>query len=249
MKQISRRYNLNEIYGNETKIQRYTRLTAGEGANLWSLFWQELLLGLCASLPGILGWGLRSRLYSLFFKGFHKRAFIGRYVTLRCPGQIHLSEGVIVDDFVQLIATSRHPEAISIGEGSFLRSFAMINAGEPEGFVHIGRSSGIGQGTLLYGNGGLAIGNKVMVAGQCAIIASTHNYENPDIPMIDQGYTAIGITICDNVWIGAGAKILDGVTIGEGAIVGANAVVNRSVAPWDRVGGIPARSLKGNGPA
>jgi acetyltransferase-like isoleucine patch superfamily enzyme len=122
----------------------------------------------------------------------------------------------------------------------------MLNSGPPEGFIHIGSNSTVGQGSLLYGNGGLTIGNNVMIAGQCAIIASSHNYDNADIPMIRQGYTAKGITIYDNVWIGAGARILDGVTVGEGSIVGANAVVNSTVAPGDRVGGIPARSLKGN---
>jgi acetyltransferase-like isoleucine patch superfamily enzyme len=241
-----RRYDLNEIYGNETNIQRYVRLTCGEGMTLWALCWQELLIGLCSGLPGVLGWGVRNRLYSLFFKGFHKKAFIGRQLTLRCPRQIHLSAGVIVDDFVQLIATSSHPKAISIGQGSFVRSYAMLNSGPPEGFIHIGSNSTVGQGSLLYGNGGLTIGNNVMIAGQCSIIASSHNYEDLEIPMISQGYTAEGITIYDNVWIGAGARILDGVTVGEGSIVGANAVVNSAVAPGDRVGGIPARSLKGN---
>lgn len=245
MRQASKSYNLGEIYASETKIQRYKRLTGGEGATLLTLCWQEILIGICCGLPGILGWGIRNRLYPLFFKGFHKRAYIGRHVTLRCPRNIHVQAGVIVDDFVQLIATSRHLEAIDIGEYTFLRSFAMINAGPPDGFVHIGRRCGVGQGALFYGNGGLNIGNNVMIAGQCAIVASSHIYDNPDVPMIEQGYTAKGITIYDNVWIGAGAKILDGVTIGQGAIVGANAVVINSVDPGDRVGGIPARTLKG----
>ncbi len=246
MNRNPKRYNLNEIYGKETNIQRYVRLTFGEGVTLWGAFFQELLIGLCSGLPGILGWGIRNRIYPLFFKGFHKNSHIGRHVTLRCPRQIHLSGGVIIDDFVQLIATSNHSKAISIGKGSFLRSYAMVNAGPPEGFVDMGSNSTVGQGSLLYGNGGLSIGNKVMIAGQCTIVASSHNYEEADIPMISQGYSARGITICDNVWIGSGARILDGVTIGEGAIVGANAVVNNDVAPGDRIGGIPAHSLKGS---
>lgn len=246
MGHVPKQYNLNKTYKNETAFQRYLRLTCGEGASLWHLALQEMIIGLFGDMPGMLGWGIRKYLYSIFFNGFHKKAFIGRGLTLRCPRHIRLSPGVIVDDFVQLIATSRHPEAISIGEGSFLRSYAMINAGPPEGFVHIGRNSGIGQGSLLYGNGGLSIGNNVMVAGQCALVASSHNYTDPDTPMMDQGYTAKGITIHDNVWVGAGSKILDGVTIEADAIIGANAVVNRSVMQGDRVGGIPARSLKGN---
>ena len=241
-----RKYDLQDLYGRETSIQRYVRLTVGENAGIGALMCHELLLGLCGGLPGALGLAVRNRLYSLFFKGFDRKAFIGRHVTLRCPRQISLASGVIVDDFVQLIATSRVPEAIILGEESFVRSFAMINAGPPDGFVHIGHHSTVGQGTLLYGNGGLTIGNQVLIAGQSAVFASSHIYDRPDVPIVDQGYSAKGIRIEDNVWIGAGAKILDGVTIGEGAIVGSNAVVTESVRPGDRVGGIPACSLTGS---
>ena len=120
----------------------------------------------------------------------------------------------------------------------------MVNAGPPDGYVHIGEDCGIGQGTVLYGNGGLTIGSKVLMAGQCFVVASSHVTDDPNAPVADQGYSAKGIEIGDNVWIGAGAKILDGVRIGNDAIVGANAVVTSSVRAGDRVGGVPARSLK-----
>jgi carbonic anhydrase/acetyltransferase-like protein (isoleucine patch superfamily) len=50
--------------------------------------------------------------------------------------------------------------------------------------------------------------------------------------------------IGNDVWIGDGAVILLGVTIGTGAVIGANAVVTRNVAPYEIVGGVPARRLK-----
>lgn len=244
MKQPTKKYNLTELYKDESNLQRYVRLTVGEGASRWSLVWHELILALFGGLPGAAGLGIRNRLYSAVFRGFDKRTYVGRHVALRCPRQIKLSAGVIIDDFVQLIATSQQYPAISVGENSFVRSFAMINAGPPEGFVHIGKGCGVGQGVLLYGNGGLTIGDNVMVAGHSSIIASSHNYDDLSIPMINQGYSAKGIIIGDNVWIGAGSRIFDGVTIGEGAIVGANAVVTHSVKPGERVGGVPARVLK-----
>lgn len=237
-------YDLHDLYSDESTVQRYTRLTVGEGASLFTLAWHELLLGLCTGLPGIPGLGLRGFLYHLAFPGFARGAFVGRNVTLRCPRQVHLDEGVVVDDFVQLVATSRRRDAITVGTGTMLRSFAMVNAGPPEGFVHIGSHCGIGQGTILYGNGGLSIGDRVLIAGQCFLVASSHNFTDPTRPIAEQGYSATGIVIEDNVWIGAGAKILDGVTIGAGAIVGSNAVVTRSVSPGARVVGIPARVLE-----
>lgn len=52
------------------------------------------------------------------------------------------------------------------------------------------------------------------------------------------------VTISDKAWIGWGATILRGVTVGEGAIVGANSVVTKDVAPYTIVVGNPARTIR-----
>lgn len=57
---------------------------------------------------------------------------------------------------------------------------------------------------------------------------------------IAQSETSIG----NDVWIGEGVLIMEGVSIGDGAIVAARAVVNRDVAPYTVVGGIPARLIR-----
>lgn len=54
----------------------------------------------------------------------------------------------------------------------------------------------------------------------------------------------IPVTVGNDVWIGARATILDGVHIGDGAIVAAGAVVVKDVAPFEVVGGVPARRLR-----
>ena len=241
--QTKQKYNLTDTYGQETNLDRYIRLTVGEDKSIWSLCWHELLFTICTGMPGLLGIGLRKFIYPKVFNGISKSSYIGKHVTLRCPSQIQLGDGVMIDDYAQLTANSRRTDAIRIDSGSFLRSQAMIIAGPPEGFVHIGKNSGIGQGTILYGNGGLRIGNNVIIAGQSFIVASMHEYQDTDLPIANQGFSAQGINIEDNVWIGAGAKVLDGVTIGKGAIVGANAVVTKSVLAGTRVVGIPAKEL------
>lgn len=52
------------------------------------------------------------------------------------------------------------------------------------------------------------------------------------------------VTIGHDVWIGHGVTILAGVTVGNGAVIGAGAVVSHDVAPYEMVGGVPARHLK-----
>jgi acetyltransferase-like isoleucine patch superfamily enzyme len=227
----------------ESKIKKYQRLVAGDYASVTQWILQELLVTFTSGIKGALGLFLRLKLYPMVFKGVSRGTAIGSDVTLRCPHQVRIAAGVIVDDFVQLIANSSRSVSIEIGEGTFLRSFAMLNSGPPDGYIRIGNNSGIGQSTVIYGNGGVQIGDNVMIAGQCFIVASSHRFDQADLPIKEQGHSAIGISIADNVWVGAGCKILDGVTIGEGSVIAANAVVNKDVAPATIVGGIPAKVI------
>lgn len=57
------------------------------------------------------------------------------------------------------------------------------------------------------------------------------------------------VTIGHDVWIGHGATILPGVNVGDGAVIGAGAVVSRDVAPYQIVGGVPARLIRERFPA
>jgi len=52
------------------------------------------------------------------------------------------------------------------------------------------------------------------------------------------------VTIGGDFWVGMRAIILHGVDIGRGAIVGAGAVVTKSVPPYAIVGGVPARVIR-----
>lgn len=52
-----------------------------------------------------------------------------------------------------------------------------------------------------------------------------------------------GVTIGNDVWIGNSATIMSGVTIGDGAIIAANSHVIKNVAPYEVVGGNPAKHI------
>lgn len=52
------------------------------------------------------------------------------------------------------------------------------------------------------------------------------------------------VSIGHDVWVGHGATILAGVSIGTGAVIGAGAVVSKDVAPYQIVGGVPAKTIK-----
>jgi len=104
--------------------------------------------------------------------------------------------------------------------------------------IRIGDNCVINREVYLDGRIGVVIGNNVNVSFQTCILSLHHDHNDP-------AFTAIGnvVTIQDHAWIGARATLLPGVTIGEGAVVAAGAVVVRDVAPYDVVGGVPARKI------
>jgi len=51
------------------------------------------------------------------------------------------------------------------------------------------------------------------------------------------------VTTGNDVWIGHNAVVMKNVTIGDGAVVAAGAVVTHDVAPYEIVGGVPARHM------
>lgn len=98
----------------------------------------------------------------------------------------------------------------------------------------------VGEFTHLRANGGLRIGNRVLIAARVTITTREHHVELPRWGVTEDA----PITIEDDVWIGAGAVVLPGVTIGTGAVVAAGAVVTASVPPFTVVAGVPARPIK-----
>jgi acetyltransferase-like isoleucine patch superfamily enzyme len=114
----------------------------------------------------------------------------------------------------------------------------------PHSGITIGRDSLIGEYSVLRGQGGIQIGDRVYTSPMTQIIAVNHVFDDPEQPFINQGITAEGIVIEDDVWLGSGAIITDGVRIGRGAVVAAGAVVTHDVPAHAVVGGIPARPIR-----
>ena len=241
MKISTKKANLTDLYQNESLIRKYKRATTGNDATILEFVLQEFATTFLSWIPGAIGLVIRKIFYPMMFGHISNSVSIGRSCALRCINRICFCQGVIIDDCVQISADSENSPSIIIGPGSFIRTNASLNAGPPHGYISIGRNCNIGQGTIIYGNGGVKIGNDVLIAGQCFIVASSHIFEKTDTPKRLQGITIKGIEIGNDVWIGAGAKILDGITIGDGAVIGSNAVVTKNVPPHSKALGIPAK--------
>lgn len=116
-----------------------------------------------------------------------------------------------------------------------------------QGYIKIGRDCSIQYGCLLYGVGGLEIGDNTRIAAHTVITPMNHIFSDPNVPIWRQGETAVGIKIGNDVWIGSDVKILDGVEIGDGSVIGAGSIVTKSIPPYSVALGVPAKVVKRRG--
>jgi acetyltransferase-like isoleucine patch superfamily enzyme len=213
---------------------------SGVGEYIWQGMWTTLLGG----VPGLLGIGLRAMGYRLILR-MDGMAAIEAGVRLRHARNIRLGHGVYLDHGVYLHAT---PGGIEIGAGTTVKHNTQLHVFNfrdlPHAFIKIGRETFVGESVVIRGQGGVTIGNSVLIAPHAKILAVNHTFTDISRPVLEQGITGQGIVIEDGAWIGAGAAVLDGVRVGGGAVVGANAVVTHDVPAHSLVVGSPARVVR-----
>jgi len=132
---------------------------------------------------------------------------------------------------------------VSIGNDCVIRAGTMLLPSQ--GRILIGQKCSLNQYVVINGEGGVEIGDSVHIAAFVSIFAANHVFEDPTVSIAEQGMQSKGgIKIEKDVWIGTHAVILDGVTIGSGSVIGAGAVVTKSVPSFSIVGGVPAKIIR-----
>lgn len=124
---------------------------------------------------------------------------------------------------------------IDMGSGSAIHMGARFY--NPKN-ISIGKDTIIGEQAVLDGRAKITIGDHVDFATGVMVYNSQHDLESADFHA-----TSEPVVIDDYVFIGPRAIILPGVTIGKGAVVAAGAVVTKDVAPFEIVGGVPAKVI------
>lgn len=108
--------------------------------------------------------------------------------------------------------------------------------------LSIGRGSIVGDhATLDARRGGILIGENVQIGSYVRFWTGSHDHDDPYFRSKPGKRGPIKIE--NRAWIGPSVTILHSVTIGEGAVVCAGAVVTKDVAPFDIVGGVPAKKI------
>ena len=86
----------------------------------------------------------------------------------------------------------------------------------------------------------IVIGNQCMFANNFVVV--DHDHDRKDGKILKELVSA-PVKIGNKVWCGANVTVLKGVTIGDGAVIAAGSVVNRDVAAYSVVAGVPARKI------
>jgi acetyltransferase-like isoleucine patch superfamily enzyme len=215
-----------------------------QASSVFRYFYEQTFFLFLGWIPMIIGIGLRGLFYRLLLQ-MEGLAAIENNVRIRFANHIKLGQGVYLDQGTYLHAC---PGGISIGANTIVMHGAVLHVYNfrnlPHSGIKIGRDSLIGEYSVIRGQGGVQIGDRVYTSPFSQIIAVNHVFDDPARPFVEQGITAEGIVIEDDVWIGAGAIVTDGVRIGKGAVIAAGAVVTADVPPHTVVGGVPAKPIK-----
>lgn len=140
-----------------------------------------------------------------------------------CIGRNFISQPGLKMECINRYAGKQFHPCLSVGDNVFINSYC-----------HIGCINKI------------VIGNNVMIGSGVLITDHQHGtLADSDIPVADRKLVSKGsVVIGDNVWIGEHVCILSGVSIGEGSIIGANAVVTKSIPAHSLAVGVPATVIE-----
>lgn len=230
--------------GRQGAVAKYKSLVLGENTGLLKLIKYELITSVLGPMPGALGYLLRKIFFPKLMKKTGRGVVFGRNMTIRHPEKIVIGDNTIFDDNSVLDAKGESNEGIEIGSNVLIGRGTILSC--KNGNIRIGDYSNLGPGNTILSETELSIGKYVYTAGHLYMIAGgNHSFDRRDIPMFHQpSYSRGGISLGDDVWIGANATILDGVRIGEGSVIGAAAMVNKEIPSYSIAVGAPAKVIK-----
>jgi acetyltransferase-like isoleucine patch superfamily enzyme len=222
-------------------LSKYQELVVGS-RRLADLILYELVVTLTSWVPGALGLVLRKVGYPLLLGSVGRNVTFGQGVVLRHPRKIHLGRDVVLDDHVVLDAKGERNDGIRLGDGVFLGRSTILSC--KDGDIVLGDHVNIGFNSEIFSGSRVTVGAYGLFAAYTYLVGGGHSFDDLGVPVIAQARQSKGITLGENVWLGAGVKVMDGVTLGRDVVVGAGAVVTTDLPDASVAVGIPARVVR-----
>jgi len=170
--------------------------------------------------------------------------------TTDFPGIDLIGENCRISSSVTILREPQqsHGHGIFLGNRVSLYDHVRLVLGDPkqhpETNLVFGSDIIINSFCYLSGEGGLHIGDEVLIGSHVKILSAGHLIDGGELSVWRNPLTYNCIDIGRGAWIAAGATILQGVSIGEGAVIGAGSVVTRDIPSAAIAAGNPARVLR-----
>ena len=114
--------------------------------------------------------------------------------------------------------------------------------------ISLGNGCKVGRRCMISAKNRVELEEDVLLGPSVLITDHSHEFSDINAPIHEQGLTAGGtVRIERNCWLGYGAAVIcvsGELVIGRNSVVGANAVVTRSVPPFSIVAGNPAKVVR-----
>ncbi|MCX5847585.1 MAG: acyltransferase [Deltaproteobacteria bacterium] len=139
----------------------------------------------------------------------------------------------------------RNPHNVELDEFILLDKNVLLEAGS----VRIGKRVHIAENCVISGGGEFIMEDYSCMAHSSAVVTAsdTPNYgfrgSGPMVPWEQRSVKFGKVIIRKDAFVGMGVRILPDVTINSGAVIAAGAVVNKDVAAWKIVAGVPAKEI------
>ena len=233
------------VTGKGSPLTKYRRLIIGSDSFATFLYYE--FCQLFVFFPGALGMVLRKLFWPRMFNRCGRGTVFGFGAVVRQPKKIALGESVVISEYCILDGRSEKDVlSLEVGDRSILSNNVMLSC--KNGSITVGKDVGLNAQTIIQSTTGNAvtIGDNCVIGQRCLVIGggnydiSNRNDLIRTSPIVDDG----GVTVENNVWLGANVSVLGGVTVGQGSVAGTGAVVSRSVPPFSVCLGVPAKVVR-----
>ena len=208
-------------------------------------FFDELYRSVIRWLDGNTGRNLRYRYYKKRLRYLGPGVTIDTGVFITGPEYISIGKNTHIDKNCILVAC---PEDLDLSY-RYVKKRENLDYKGKKGEITIGKECHISQNTMLYGHGGIFIGDNCVLSAGAKIYSLTSIPYNPYdrseivsiVPYSGKSPSLIGaVVIKNNVWCGIDSIVSPGITLGENTFLKSQSIINSSFKDNSYAGGSPA---------
>lgn len=213
-------------------------------------FFSDIYITFIRYLNGESGNKLRYKYYKKRLKYLGKDVIIDTGVFIEGAEYISIGDGTHIDKNCILVGS---PSDLDLSY-RYLKTRTNINYKNDVGEITIGCQCHISQNTMIYGYGGVYVGNNSTLSVGSKIYSLTSMAYNPYdrtevvsiVPYEGKSPTLMGpVVLGKNVWVGIDCIISPGCTLGDNVFVKSHTIINSSFEENSYVGGAPAYRIRG----